>query len=127
MVRGQTRLASDMHEVGERIRDGELPKGPRDEIYSAVSYSGVNGGTPTTGIFVEVDKDTWIENGIFSFEEVSETAVTVVLYDASRATTITMHLATNTLEVSWAGNLLTWDITGVTQSPTPIMTETGLL
>ena len=89
------------------------------ESYTTVAYTGMNGGVPISGSFVEVDADTWVENGLFSFQEVSETDEEVILYDTSRDTTIFINLLTNDLYVQWAGNELVWDVAEVSKSLAP--------
>ena len=93
------------------------------ETYSTVSYVGNNGGTIFNGLLVEVTPTTWVENNTFHFNEVSETASQVVLYDPSRDLTLTLNYATNDLAVSFDSTTLHWGITGVTDSLTPVIPD----
>jgi hypothetical protein len=97
------------------------------ETYSTVSYSGTNGGVPVNGLFVEVDEDTWIENNTFTFQEVKDTKDEIILYDASRDTTVFINLVTNDVYVQWSGNELVWDVTGVSQSLVPVIPDGWLV
>jgi len=93
------------------------------ESYSTVAYSGLNGSTPVSGLFVEVDSDTWVENDLFTFQEISETDTEVILYDVTRDTTVFINLLTNDLFVQFAGNSLNWDVTDLSQSLTPVIPD----
>jgi hypothetical protein len=93
------------------------------ETYSTVSYTGNNGGTIFNGMLVEVTPTTWVENNLFHFNEVSETDTQVVLYDPSRALTLTLNYLTDDLAVSFDSTTLHWAITGVTESLTPVIPD----
>lgn len=97
------------------------------ETYSTVAYSGLNGGVLGSGLFVEVDADTWVENNLFVFQEISETDQEVILYDASRDTTVFINLITNDLYVQWSGNQLVWDVTDTSQALTPVIPDGWLV
>lgn len=93
------------------------------ETYSTVSYLGNNGGTIFNGLLVEVTPTTWVENNLFHFNEVSETDTQVVLYDPSRALTLTLDYLTNDLAVSFGSTTLHWAITGMVESLTPVVPD----
>lgn len=85
------------------------------ETLETVTYSGVNGGVPITGSFVEQsDGSTWIQDNTFYFTEVSESSKGVTLFDASRGVTIQMDFKTDDLFVSFGSTTLDWTVTGVT-------------
>jgi hypothetical protein len=86
---------------------------PESDKLLMVSYTGVNGDTPTSGSFVEVAENTWVENGLFHFEEVSETDEHITLFDASRGVTVEMDMLQGNVSLNWGDNTLTWSITDV--------------
>lgn len=91
------------------------------ETFSTVSYQGFNGGVLGSGLFVEVDPNTWVENGIFTFEEVLENENMAVLFDPSRGLTVTIDYTTDDITISWGQNQLVWDLVGVSQSLSPVI------
>ena len=93
------------------------------ETFATVSYEGVNGGIPVTGLFVEVDQDTWVENDIFTFQEVSERHGVVVLFDSSRDLTATIDLATNDISITFGANEVIYNVTDVSYSLRPIIPD----
>ena len=93
------------------------------ESYTTVAYEGLNGTVLQTGLFVETDADTWIENDLFTFQEIRESDQEIVLYDASRETTIFINLTSNNIVVQFDGNELLWDVTDVSQSLTPVIPD----
>lgn len=99
-----------------------IDRGPF-ETYGTVAYEGLNGSVFQTGLFVETDADTWIENDLFTFQEVRESDQEIVLYDASRETTIFINLTSNSIFVQFDGNELVWEVTDVTQSLTPLIPD----
>jgi hypothetical protein len=96
---------------------GNLVDNPKHS-YTTVNYQGENGGVPVSGTFVEVDSKTWVQNGLFTFTEISETKKHVVLYDQSRDVTVTINFLTDDLLVSFGNTHLVWDVTGVAHSLT---------
>jgi hypothetical protein len=93
------------------------------ESFTTIAYHGINGGVPVEGLIVEVDPDTWVENNLFTFQEVSESNTQVVLYDASRDTTITINLVTNDFIVSFGSNELVWTVDDVSRSLAPVIPD----
>jgi hypothetical protein len=92
-----------------------------DGTAESVSYTGLNGGMPTSGTFTEVSPDTWVESSssgaTFTFQEISESPAHVILYDSSRDVTIKMNLVTDNLTVQFGeGDRLVWHITDVSHS-----------
>ena len=82
------------------------------ETLETISYSGVNGGVPITGSFVEQsDGMNWIQDNTFHFVELSESSRGVTLWDASRGVTIQMDYQTDDLSVSFGSTTLDWTIT----------------
>jgi|SRR4051812_11667281 len=110
---GHTHAAAGLDQALLQLTN--LYLGTHAETYETISYSGVNGGVPITGSFVEqIDGTTWIENNTFHFTELSETSSGVTLYDASRGVTVTADYATHDLNVAFGSTSLDWTITGVT-------------
>jgi len=97
------------------------------ETFTTISYFGLNGDTPTSGLFVEVGADTWVENDTFTFQELFESDGQVVLYDESRETAIVVTFATDDIHVLFGGNVVTYDITDETDSAVPLIPDGWLL
>jgi hypothetical protein len=89
------------------------------ESLETVSYTGMNGETPISGRFAEVAENTWVENDIFYFEEVSETGQSITIFDPSRGVTVAMDLVQGNLSMSWDNYTQELSITRVSHSNTP--------
>lgn len=101
---------------------GSGPSSTSVETYSTINYQNANSGENSSGMFVEINANEWVENNQFHFKEVIETKNTVVLFDESRSTTVTLHLDSQKVDVSWDSNLVTWDVTGMSQAEHPVIT-----
>ena len=95
------------------------------ETYTTVDFVGQSTNPDARGPIVEVDENSWIEANSWYFEEVSETSEQVVLYDASRGTTLTIDYTTGLIHVvdSTGYLLYDYDVTGVTYSLTPVIPD----
>ena len=72
----------------------------------------------------EVDRDTWGEDVRFSddeftYEEISETADQVVLYDAARDRTLTIDWTTFDVTIADNGTVITYDVIDSSSSFSP--------
>jgi hypothetical protein len=102
---------------------------PPPETYATVDFVGQSTNPNAVGPIVEVDENSWIEANTWHFEEVSETSDQVVLFDASRGTTLTIDYNTNLIHVvdSTGFHLYDYDVTGVTYSSQPVIPDGWIL
>lgn len=89
-----------------------------------ILYYGEIEGDEIVALLKEVDRDTWVEDirfsdDVFTYEEISETADQVVLYDASRDRTLTIDWTTYDLTVSDNGTEITYDVIDFENSLSP--------
>ena len=81
----------------------------------SILYYGEIDGDEIVALLGEVDRDTWVEDvrfsdEFFTYEEISETADRVVLYDASRDLTLTIDWTIFDLTISSGGTEVTHDV-----------------
>lgn len=92
------------------------------ETYATVDFVGQSTNPDAIGPIVEIDENSWLEANTWQFEEVSETADRVVLFDESRGVTLVIDYTTDLIHViDSAGNpVYDYDVTGVTYSLKPV-------
>lgn len=89
-----------------------------------ILYYGEIEGDEIVALLAEVDRDTWGEDirfsdDVFFYEEISETADQVVLYDASRDRTLTIDWTTYDLTISDGAGEITHDVIDFENSLSP--------
>jgi hypothetical protein len=91
------------------------------ETYATVDFVGQNTNPLAKGPVVELDDNTWMEAGTWTFEEVSETKDRVELFDASRGTTMIIDYTTNLISITDSSgyHLYDYDVTGVSYALKP--------